>query len=118
MNYIHPEDVSSPKERWETISIIYDEGVGEIAVAIGQWDNSQVIAIRWNGQDEEKKEIGNPQSSGHATWFILPDEFGIAIVKEIILKKAAGNKFIKESGLSEAVKWMKGKKKITDKLYE
>jgi hypothetical protein len=89
---------------WSISSVIFDEGEGEIAVCMGFWNSEQVIAIRWNGS--KNKTLGNPQSSGHATWFILPTEFGVAIVKDIILKKAAGNNNYNEVGLEKAIQWM------------
>ena len=36
----------------------------------GLW--GEVLAIRWNGS--AGAEIGNPQSRGLATWFIVPEE--------------------------------------------
>jgi hypothetical protein len=43
------------------------------AVAIGLWDGRKVLAMRWNGTDSHPK--GYPLSSGHATWFIIPEKF-------------------------------------------
>jgi hypothetical protein len=84
MPYILPNEVISPQESWKLIKIIYDEGEGRIAVAYGEWENEKVIAIRWNGSNEPNKSLGNPQSTGHATWFILPKDFGDIIVDKII----------------------------------
>jgi hypothetical protein len=55
---------------------LHNGGDGGWSAAEGQWDNeglwSEVLAIRWNGTDGA--EIGNPQSRGLATWFIVPKE--------------------------------------------
>lgn len=76
MGYVKPEDVLSPKNRWRLRQVLHDSGEGGWSAAEGQWDNeglwSDVLAIRWNGT--EGAEIGNPQSRGLATWFIVPGE--------------------------------------------
>lgn len=40
-----------------------------MAIALGMWDGTPVIALRWNGTDE--RPIGHPQSRGLATWFVV-----------------------------------------------
>ena len=76
MAYVNPEAVSSPKSRWRLRRVLYDGGEGNWSVAEGQWENDgfwgEVLAIRWNGSSGS--EIGNPQSRGLATWFVLPEE--------------------------------------------
>ena len=76
MSYVKPEDVHSPKNRWRLRKVVHDSGEGGWSAAEGQWDNSglwsDVLAVRWNGG--AGAEIGNPQSRGLATWFILPCE--------------------------------------------
>jgi hypothetical protein len=39
---------------------------------IGDWDGRKVLAARWNGSSADTG-IGNPQSRGIPTWFILPE---------------------------------------------
>ena len=74
MNYVRPEDVRSPKRFWKLICVLHDGGAGQWSAAEGQWDNGDrwvnVLAIRWNG--DTGAEIGNPQSRGLPTWFIVP----------------------------------------------
>jgi hypothetical protein len=81
MSYVKPTAVDSPKNRWRLRKVLYDGGKGEWSAAEGQWDNGSewdyVLAMRWNGTDEAP--IGNPQSRGLATWFIVPDELRPAI---------------------------------------
>lgn len=71
--YVLPVEVTSPRRQWTLGHVIYERGAGEAAVATGLWENKPVLAMRWNGTDENP--IGNPQSRGLPTWFILPDEF-------------------------------------------
>ena len=81
MSYVKPEDVHSPKNRWRLRKIVHDSGEGGWSAAEGQWDDdglwSEVLAIRWNGI--KGAEIGNPQSRGLATWFIVPSELEGAV---------------------------------------
>lgn len=68
--HIPASHVISPKAHWGLISILDDQGAGETAIALGKWDQHPVLAMRWNGQPDNP--IGNPQSRGLPTWFILP----------------------------------------------
>jgi len=81
MSYIKPEDVTSPRSLWQLDKVLYDGGEEKWAAAEGQWDGEQVLAIRWNGSED--KEIGNPQSSGHPTWFIVPPKLEDVIRKRL-----------------------------------
>lgn len=76
-----PTDVKSPLRRWQTIAILRDSGKGGESLAVGNWDGSPVLAMRWNGDND--KDIGNPQSRGQATWFIVPEIYWPGIVLTI-----------------------------------
>jgi hypothetical protein len=70
--YIPPTEVTSPKRQWALIAVLEDNGPGDCALALGRWNNEPVLAMRWNG-DNEEGPIGTPQSRGLPTWFILPN---------------------------------------------
>ncbi len=70
--YIKPSDVQSPKRHWSLIHVLFDLGEGGSSLAIGRWDNKPVLAMRWNGNSESP--LGNPQSRGLPTWFVVPDQ--------------------------------------------
>ena len=70
MVYLKPAGVISPKASWTLMRVIYDDGEGETALALGTWNGDVRLGIRWNGRDDNP--IGNPQSRGLPTWFILP----------------------------------------------
>jgi hypothetical protein len=75
--YVHPSDVISPKQHLNLIAVLDDEGPGEgnSAMALIRWDNKLALAMRWNGDDEDENPIGNPQSRGVPTWFVVPDKY-------------------------------------------
>lgn len=85
--YIKPGDVLAPKRHWQLFHVLYDGGPsgGEkenatgSSLAIGRWDTKPVLAMRWNGNKENP--IGNPQSRGLPTWFIVPDEHARQILE-------------------------------------
>ena len=87
MSYVRPQNVDSPKNRWRLRQVLHDGGEGGWSAAEGQWDNGglwrDVLAVRWNGS--EGAEIGNPQSRGVATWFIVPDELETVLRQAIAL---------------------------------
>lgn len=72
--YTPPEKVTSPKLRWALIDVL-DNGSGKaiapgVSIALGRWDHEPRLAMRWNGNEDNP--LGNPQSRGLPTWFILP----------------------------------------------
>jgi hypothetical protein len=72
MPYVRPEEVLSPRNHCGgVIEVIHDGGKKEMSVARILWDGDPVIAARWNGDDEQP--LGNPVSTGHATWFVIGD---------------------------------------------
>lgn len=73
MSYIEPSTVISPKASIRSVAVLYNTGPGGWSVARVIWENTQSIGIRWNGTTEGPG-IGNPQSRGNATWFIIPGE--------------------------------------------
>jgi hypothetical protein len=70
--YIKPFDVHAPKRFWSLVEVLFDGGEGESSLAIGRWENKPVLAMRWNGDKESP--LGNPQSRGLPTWFIVPEQ--------------------------------------------
>lgn len=72
MAHIDPKSVDSPRNHWKLIDVLYDGGDDDASIAIGEWDGERRLAMRWNGS-EKYAGIGNPQSRGLPTWFMLPD---------------------------------------------
>lgn len=79
--YILPEDVISPRQRWSLIKVLHDGGAGNYSIALGRWDNEPVLGMRWNGIEESP--IGNPQSRGLPTWFIVPGNYQDNILEQL-----------------------------------
>ncbi|MCX8519635.1 MAG: hypothetical protein ORN21_05840 [Methylophilaceae bacterium] len=78
--YIRPETVTAPKHSWILKQVIFNSN--GFSVAEGTWEGKETLAIRWNG-DDNSNGIGNPQSRGIPTWFVLPDELHKCVLKEI-----------------------------------
>lgn len=81
--WIEPNDVRSPRNRLKKLCVFRNNGPGNWSAAWVQWDDGDhqqkwSLAVRWNGSDGTPR--GNPTSSGHATWFIVPDEMACACV--------------------------------------
>ncbi|MBI5970640.1 MAG: hypothetical protein HY884_05750 [Deltaproteobacteria bacterium] len=84
MSYIKPKMVTSPKSSLSKIVKVHrDEGAGEWSLAELEWDNYIRLGVRWNG--DSNNPIGNPQSRGISTWFILPDEIAEAVKEKLKL---------------------------------
>jgi len=72
--FISASEVTSPRLRWSLIQVLDDPKQPITCVlALGRWDNRPVLAMRWNGDSENP--IGNPQSRGLPTWFIVPERY-------------------------------------------
>lgn len=85
--YIKPGEVLGPKRYWQLFHVLFDGGpsgdprpeVTGTSLAIGRWEGRPVLALRWNGN--EQNPIGNPQSRGIPTWFVLPEHDALQILK-------------------------------------
>jgi hypothetical protein len=80
--YVPPTAVISPKRHWSLIAVLEDGGPRQHSLAIGRWDNEPRLAMRWNG-DNDDNPIGNPQSRGLSTWFMLPQDYVETILGEL-----------------------------------
>ncbi len=93
MGYRKPGDVDSPKSHWLQHRALHDGGEFDWAAAEGQWKGENgwedCLAIRWNGGNGTGEEIGNPQSRGYSTWFIVPPDLEDAI--RAVIKKIRQN---------------------------
>ena len=70
--HVEPSDVHAPKRHWQLFHVLFDGGPDKSSLAIGRWDEQPVLAMRWNGN--ENKPLGNPQSRGLSTWFVVPEQ--------------------------------------------
>jgi hypothetical protein len=70
MSYVRPQEVLSPKNHvGGVVEVIHDPGENRMSVARIIWDEEEVVAVRWNGND--KQPLGNPISRRWATWFVV-----------------------------------------------
>lgn len=72
MRFAPPETVLSPKGKVTDLKVLLNTGEDGWSLASLNWDGRGVLGMRWNGSAENP--IGNPQSRGIATWFVVPDE--------------------------------------------
>ncbi len=84
--YHDPKNVKSPKDCITDIQVIFDGMTNpNYSIAKIKWCGKTKIAIRYNVNQQEwnnpNKEngnilsIGEPNSRGYATWFVLPYDF-------------------------------------------
>jgi hypothetical protein len=78
-DYVEPGDVHSPRNNWVLIAVLDAAKDGECALAVGRWEGVPVLAMRWNGTKENR--LGNPQSRGIPTWFIVPEKYNDALLE-------------------------------------
>lgn len=97
----HPLSVLSPKKNVKNVTLLYNGGPlpGGYSIAKLQWNGKDVIGVRWYISENEvhytdkisgkKVCLGEPNSRGYSTWFILPDNLisklltGGALVKDL-----------------------------------
>jgi len=115
--YHNPATVLSPKNSIEKVEVIFDGGIGKNAFSIAKviWNGKIRIAIRWNITEKEWNEplkingsvkcVGEPNSRGYPTWFILPDCLLTSLLQENDNKSENG-KIIRE-GVQKAIEELK-----------
>ena len=97
--YIDPGTVVSPKANWSLIKVlrngeVHGKGNGDASLAIGKWDSldgdgpQSCFAMRWNGSKADANGVGNPQSRGLPTWFIIPWWANQAILDSDLIAEA------------------------------
>ncbi|MEI7638242.1 MAG: hypothetical protein WCJ37_13120 [Syntrophus sp. (in: bacteria)] len=86
MSYIKPDMVLSPKKLVSNIRVLFDSGEEGWSAVELEWDGEPAIGLRWNGGSNADRPLGNPQSRGVPTWFIVPDEIA-KFVKANFVKK-------------------------------
>lgn len=72
MTFTPPETVLSPKGIVKNVRVLLNTGPEGWSLARLQWEGKEVVGLRWNG--DTNSPLGNPQSRGIPTWFVLPDE--------------------------------------------
>ncbi len=82
MAYVEPALVLAPKSSVRSVEILYSTGNGGWSVARIDWEGTPSVGIRWNGS-EHGPGIGNPQSRGNATWFIVPEQLESVILGKV-----------------------------------
>lgn len=82
MAYIDPKTVISPKEFVNDVSVLVDTGEGGWSLASLLWAGQKSLALRWNGDDQNR--LGNPQSRGIPTWFVLPEPIALLVSERFI----------------------------------
>ncbi|MGO9177569.1 MAG: hypothetical protein ACLQED_15765 [Desulfobaccales bacterium] len=103
MNYTNPREVKSPKVSISNLEPIIDKGEWRYSVALLDWEREPRVAMRWNGGTEEGRiHPGNPQSRGLPTWFVLSEDYDVAILSEA-LKQGLGGGDIDVDAAKEAV---------------
>jgi hypothetical protein len=92
-NYPLPDAVTSPRLQWHLTKVLFRGDATDpskhdphgYSIAVGKWgdgDNKKpCLAIRWNCNEE--RPVGNPQSRGLPTWFIIPKEIEAAILSTL-----------------------------------
>ncbi len=94
MPYVDPRMVSSPKVSITpgSVRVMHDGGEWQKgdpwtgwSVAQMEWDGSPAVGMRWNG---DASGVGNPQSRGVPTWFILPDPMAQLVLERLSTPKA------------------------------
>jgi len=82
MAYIEPATVWAPRVAVRSVEVLHNTGPGGWSAARVNWEQEDRIGIRWNGSEQEGG-VGNPQSRGNATWFILPRELETVVLDKI-----------------------------------
>jgi len=98
MAYIDPSMVVAPRKSVRRVDVIFDSGEGGWSLARLDWDGP-CLGIRWNG--DEDSAIGNPQSHGKPTWFLIPPQ-----LEPVVLQWAEEQTYSRPGGLLDRYREM------------
>ena len=90
MSYVHPSMVLSPKAMVSALEVVFDGGENQWSVAKFKWKGDPVMGMRWNGGSGDARfpGMGNPQSRGVPTWFIVPEPLHDVVLTFAIAESA------------------------------
>lgn len=108
-NYRPPEQVLSPRRLLTDLKVIYKHRpavpMAHFDIAIVEWDGKSRLAMRWSCVED--RPLGNPTSSGHPTWFIVPTEFAhVTATRTIELLKTSKTKSAADR-VADLERWMR-----------
>ncbi len=83
MAYVNPALVVAPRASVRSVEVLHDTGAAEDGWSLARlgWEGSIRLGIRWNGG--QGSGIGNPQSRGNPTWFVLPQELEPVVLEAV-----------------------------------
>ena len=81
MQYIRPQDVTAPKDRWTLHRVLVNGKAGKPAYALGTWDGERYIGARWNGTADNK--TGWPRIYIHPCWHVLDKNLAEGVVASL-----------------------------------
>ena len=104
---MHPSLVTSPAKRIRNLGRWYIDPRGWWSVREMEWLDedgvtwNHAIGCRWNGDLNNQKEIGHPNSFNNAVWFILPEPFSqmaAALIEAAGVQKPIGDLAVEPQG--------------------
>ena len=101
MGYVDPATVLAPRKFVRAVEVLFDSGPNEGGWSLARldWSGKTCLGIRWNG--DEESAIGNPQSHGLPTWFVIPKE-----LEPMLLEWAEEQTYSRPGGLLERYREM------------
>jgi hypothetical protein len=88
-----PKDALSPRSRIKagSIAVIYTHPSTDWSVATMIYDGRSAVAMRWNGDVNDRRDLGYPSARGaNGAWFVLPDEVAALILALVLAAEATG----------------------------
>ena len=75
--------IKSPKKMVSgPYTVVQKDTVNRWAIVTMCWEGDPRLGIRWFW-----KKLGNPQSSGYATWMVIPGNLCLALLPALLLDK-------------------------------
>lgn len=77
---MHPKYAISKKFTIKKIIYISPDGYFSIAKGIWNEDKTHCFAMRWNGDINDKNDLGYPSRGAYPMWFMLPTDIREVLV--------------------------------------
>lgn len=79
----------NPK-KWSNIKVLYDDGISSFIIGNYEGKKGKIIAMRWNGDSGNPKDIGYPKQGRYPLWFMLPSFLYVPVLNVLKTSQYTG----------------------------
>lgn len=82
-------------KKWTNVIVLYDDGISSLI--FGAYEQNKCLGIRWNGDQNNPKDVGYPKQGKYPLWFVLPKWIKRQVLLVIKMNSASNQKNIQNA---------------------